>query len=385
MKTRFIAKSLMVSTAVCALALGLNFGGHGAPSFTSRAFAEEGSGHTGGSGGDDHGDKGHKGGQNGKGQGSGTAGHGANAGKGVKDKVFEEGEGPSDDAKGPGYMGGKAETGKPGGAGTKKGDLYGDMWVILRDANGVPILTPEGYVQPLDAEGNPLPLDAEGAPLDPTKVVEVELSRLNVGRSPSKVLDRQLEDAVSQINAADSVSLDASGRIVTTTGGEVKTIDSPLANLALYTALISSGSIPGLDASKLGDLTYLADGAKTSKDVMEAASLLAAAGDKSGSFNVDTVEYLNGIVGISGTLTGTDGKTYVDYSSVNYDRETTYGSMTVQVLVETTPGTYTTQTVNVYEAVFGSKDASGTNAEGFAQAVDDARAVLLYVHDNAPR
>lgn len=382
MKTRVIVKSVMVSTAVCALALGLNLS-HGAPSFTSQAFAEEGSGHTGS--GDDHGSSGHKGGQSGKGQGSGTAGHGANAGKGVKDKVFEEGEGPSSDAKGPAYMGGKATTGKPGGAGTKKGDTFGDMWVIERNADGTPKLTPEGFVQPLDKNGNPIPLDAEGAPIDPSLVVEVELSRLNVGRSPSKVLDRQLTDAVNQINSADSVSLDASGRIVTTTNGEAKTIDSPLANLALYTALVSSGSIPGLDPAKLGNLSYLADGTRTSADLMESASLLAAAGDKTGSFNVDTVEYLNSIVRLNGTITGTDGKTYIDYSSVTYDRATTYSGEKVQVLVETSPGMYETKTVDVYEAVFGSKDASGTNAEGFAQAVDDARAVLLYVHDNAPR
>ena len=374
----------MASAAVCALVLGANLGGHEAPSFTSQAFAEEGSGHTGGSGGSG-GDKGHKGGENGKGQGSGSAGHGANAGKGVKDKVFEEGEGPSAEAKGPGYMGGKAETGKPGGAGTKKGDTFGDMWVIERNADGTPKLTPEGFVQPLDKDGNPIPLDAEGAPIDPSLVVEVELSRLNVGRSPSKVLTRQLTDAVDQINAADSVSLDASGRIVTTTAGEAKTIDSPLANLALYTALVSSGSIPGLDPSKLGDLAYLADGTRTAKDVMEAASLLAAAGDKSGSFNVDTVEYLNSIVKLNGTITGTDGKTYIDYSSVDYDRATTYSGEKVTVLVETSPGKYETKELDVYEAVFGSKDASGTNAEGFAQAVDDSRAVLLYVHDNAPR
>jgi hypothetical protein len=282
-------------------------------------------------------------------------------------------------------MGAKATTGKPGGAGTKKGDTFGDMWVIERNADGTPKLTPEGFVQPLDKNGNPIPLDAEGAPIDPSLVVEVELSRLNVGRSPSKVLDRQLTDAVNQINSADSVSLDASGRITTTTNGEAKTIDSPLANLALYTALVSSGSIPGLDPAKLGNLSYLADGTRTSADLMESASLLAAAGDKTGSFNVDTVEYLNSIVRLNGTITGTDGKTYIDYSSVTYDRATTYSGEKVQVLVETSPGMYETKTVDVYEAVFGSKDASGTNAEGFAQAVDDARAVLLYVHDNAPR
>ena len=197
------------------------------------------------------------------------------------------------------------------------------------------------------------------------------------------MLANALGDAVDQINAADSISLDASGRIVTTTDGVAKTIDSPLANLALYSALITSGSIPGVDSSKLGSLSYLADGTITAKDLDAAAAMLAAAGDKTGSFSVDTVEYLNAIAGIEGTLTGADGKTYVDYSSFSYDRSDVYGSETVTVLIETSPGVYTSTPVNVYEAVFGSTDATGTNAEGFAQAVDDARAVLLYVHDHS--
>lgn len=378
MKKNFVKNALLATTAVCALTLGLNFTPIVSLSAFSQAQAEEDGGHSGSTG--DHSDKGHKGGENGKGQGgAGTTGHGTNAGKGIEGKVFEEGEGP-DGTHGPGYMGGKSSTGQ---SGTKKGDLLGDMVLILRDENGVPILNADGYVQPVDAEGNPIPLNAEGEPVDPTQVVEVELGRLNVSRSPDKVLANALGDAVEQINAADSVSLDASGRIVTTTDGVEKTIDSPLANLAIYVALITSGSIPDVDASKLGSLSYLADGALTTKDLDTAAAMLAGAGDKTGSFSVDTVEYLNLIAGIEGTLTGADGKTYVDYSSFSYDRSDTYGTDTVTVLIETSPGVYTSTTVNVYDAVFGSTDASGTNADGFAQAVDDARAVLLYVHDHS--
>ena len=377
MKKNFVRNALLATTAVCALTLGLNYGPAVSVSSFSTAHAEEDGGHSGSTG--DHSDKGHKGGENGKGQGgAGTTGHGTNAGKGIKDKVFEEGEGP-DGTHGPGYMGGKETTGQ---SGTKKGDLFGDMVLILRDENGVPILK-DGYVQPIDKDGNPIELNSEGEPVDPSKVVEVELGRLNVGRSPSKVLANALGDAVDQINAADSVSLDASGRLVTTTDGVAKTIDSPLANLALYTALVTSGSIPGVDPSKLGSLSYLADGTITTKDLDAAASMLAAAGDKTGSFNVDTVEYLNAIAGIEGTVTGPDGKTYVDYSSFTYDRSDVYGAATAQVLIETSPGVYTSTTVNLYEAVFGSTDATGSNADGFAQAVDDARAVLLYVHDHS--
>ncbi len=41
------------------------------------------------------------------------------------------------------------------GGGGRLGEILGDLNVLLRDANGVPILTPEGCQQPLDAAGFP--------------------------------------------------------------------------------------------------------------------------------------------------------------------------------------------------------------------------------------
>jgi hypothetical protein len=284
------------------------------------------------------------------------------------------------------YGGGRETTGKPGGAGTKQGDVYGDMWVILRDANGVPILNAAGFVQPLDKDGNLIPLDAEGAPIDESLTVAVELGRTNVARSPSKVLDQRLDEVVSAINSATAASLDSSGRLVLTIDGVAQTIDSPLENLAVYKALISTGTIPGItDPSKLGDLSYLADGAKTADDLKAAAGFLAGATDKEAPLSLDEVVYLNQVLGVTGTITGPDGKTYVDYSTFTYDRQSTYGDMTAQVLVQTSPGVYETKTVNVYDTVFGGVDASGDSATAFATAAEDARAVLLYLHDNAPR
>ena len=97
------------------------------------------------------------------------------------------------------------------------------MYVILRDENGVPILTQlaDGtwVVQPIDANGNTLPLDAEGNLIDSSLAISVELGRLNVGRSPLTVLSSQYEEALKSINEADSVSVDASGRLVLTTDG----------------------------------------------------------------------------------------------------------------------------------------------------------------------
>ena len=48
------------------------------------------------------------------------------------------------------------------------------------------------------------------------------------------------------INAAKAVSLDDSGRLVLTTDGVAKTINSPLENLAIYKALMTTGTIPGI-------------------------------------------------------------------------------------------------------------------------------------------
>lgn len=382
MTTKFYGRMLMTSAAV--LALGIGFAISYDTVYPTAAYAQHSE-----SGGTDTGDKGKGKGQNqtkGQGQGQGGTGSGSSDG-GVKGHVFDEQEdGPSEEAKGPGYKGGRTTTGKPPGAGSKKGDLFGDLWVILRDANGVPILSAAGFVQPLDKDGNLIPLDAEGAPLDESLVVEVDFGRTNVARSPEKVLDKSLDAVVTAINAADSVAFDDAGRLVLTTDGVAKTIDSPLENLAIYETLMSTGSIPGItDPSKLGDLSYLADGTKTTADLTAATGFLAGSTDKESPLSVDEVVYLNAILGITGTITGTDGKTYVDFSSITYDREAVYGDETVSVLVETSPGIFEVKDVNVYEAVFASTQDTGTGADGFAQAADDARAVLLYVHDNAPR
>jgi hypothetical protein len=372
---RSFSKVLMASVAACALTFGLG-PAHLNPFSATPALAQDG-GHNGGG-------SGHAGsGQGGGGQGAGGSSAHGTPGKGLEGHVFEEDEGPSDEARGPRNAGGRDSTGKPATAGTKKGDLVSDLWVILRDENGVPILNEDGFVQPIDADGNLIPLDAEGAPIDESLTQEVELGRTNVARSPTKVIEKSLDEAVSSINAADSVSLDESGRLVLTTDGVEKTIDSPLENLALYEALVSNGTIPGItDPSKLGDLSYLVDGVKTTQDLDASVGFLAGATDKEAPLSVDEIVYLNSILGIPGTITGPDGATYVDYSSFTYDREATYGDMTVQALVETSPGTYETQTVNVYDTVFDSTQATGTAADGYAVAADDARAVLLYVHDN---
>jgi hypothetical protein len=129
-----------------------------------------------------------------------------------------------------GEKGGKSGMGggKPAGAGAKKGDLFGDMYVIWGETQGIPILSDASLVQPLDVDGAPIELDAEGAPVDPTLAQEVKHARLNVGRAPTKLLNRRAEEVITLLNTATATSLNPAGRLALTVGGVEKTIDSPL-------------------------------------------------------------------------------------------------------------------------------------------------------------
>ncbi|MDD9732362.1 hypothetical protein PVW46_20895 [Mameliella sp. AT18] len=148
----------------------------------------------------------------------------------------------------------------------------------------MPILTADGFVQPLDADGNPIPLDEEGKPLDETLTVEVELGRLNVERAPSRVIDSRADEIIDLLTSATEISTDAAGRLVLTIDDAEKTIDAPLDNLPVYYALLTTGSIPGLTPDDLAGTEYdfLVDGAYTSANLAFSSALLAAATDKEG-------------------------------------------------------------------------------------------------------
>ncbi len=320
--------------------------------------------------------------------------------KGKKTDKVEESEEDSDR---PEWAGTSGKEGKPGQpnqeSGTKKGDIYGDLYVVVRDANGVPILDADGNVQvyyidpttkvltcciPRDAEGNLLPTLADGTPVLPT---EVELGRLSVGRSPTRVLSAQYEEALNTINSATSVdgvasiALDAAGRIVVTLAdGTIKTIDSPLENLALYVELLNTGTLSGVTVTLPSSLSFLTDGTLTTQDLQIAASLFAAASDKTVTVTVDSIEYMNSILSIDGKLPAD----YVDYTTFTYDRAAIYSNLTVDALVLQPDGTYKVEPVNVYEAVFSSTPLTADNVAGFTAATDDARLVIDYLHNYAP-
>lgn len=309
------------------------------------------------------------------------------------DKIFRAE--PSEDSDRPvwaGVKGGKAGGGgQPTGAGTKKGDLFGDMVVLLRDANGVPILTTDGLVQVIayvyDPSGNLVPLkDASGklvvipynaeGDLLPTVTVdgvtydvygaEVDLGRLSVGRAPTKVLQHSLDEALAKLKSATTITVDSTGRLVV----DGVTIDSPLENLALYLDYMKDGSIAGV----------------TLPSAFNPAALLAAAADKTGIITVDTVVYMNSILGINNLAADPDQ--YYDFSTVSYDRATTWSTATATVLV-LKDGVYVPTVVNLYEAVFDSTNWVDPTAVGgaddFAAAANDYLQVIEFVHDNAVR
>ena len=332
---------------------------------------------------DSHGDRGSQG-QRGQGRESGEAG--TRGHRGLDSILRDIATGEEEDSDRPDWAGGGGgpndRGGRPADAGSTRGDLYGDMYVILRDENGVPILSPEGFVQPIDADGNPIPLDEEGAPIDPSLAIEVELGRMNVGRSPSQVLDRRASEVITLLSTATEVALDPAGRLVLTVDGVARTIDSPLENLAIYVALMTTGTIPGVTDLPGTEYDFLVDGTFTTQDMAAAVSFLAAASDKVEPLVTDDVAYMNAILGINTATVGTVTYSDVDYSDFAYDRSDAYDSITTTVLVQQPDGTWVPQEVSIYEAVFGSEDfsASGT-LSAFAQAADDARAVVNFLHE----
>ncbi|WP_162915055.1 hypothetical protein [Desertibaculum subflavum] len=329
------------------------------------------------------------------GAGQGQGGKGG-AGKGGIDRILKAPP-PDSDSDRPawaGVKGGKSGGGgKPAGAGSKKGDLYGDLYFIVRDPNGVPVLVdglPQVYAFVTDASGNLVPLIVDGqaviiprneeGDLVTTVTIgtttynvvpgEIELGRTNVARSPSRVLDKALESVSTAIASATTVTIDASGRLVI----DGATVDSPLENLALYVELMNPTVLSGsLDLSKL-PTTY------------STAAFLAAASDKTGTISVDTLVYLNSILKVN-TVSGTT-TIYYDYSTYNYDRLSTWSNVTATVLV-LKDGVYVPTVVNIYEAVFSSTNWTDPTATGgaddFAKAADDYLQVIEYIHDNEVR
>lgn len=325
---------------------------------------------------------------------------------------------------------GSGGTGGSGAGGSGSGEVLGDLVVLLRDARGIPILTAEKCQQPLAADDTLIPVDPLTCAVvagNETKLQAVDFARMSVARSPAKVMDKQMADVLVNVSTAQCLTLDSAGRLVysspdsadvdgdgNTTELVSSAVDSPLQNLAIYRELMTKGA--------LGTPAIALPNPFTQYGILDtAAKALGAASDKGGKINIDLVVYLNQILGldqlpqeqlavlkipltirqeVKGQVVEVT-KYFLDYSHYNYERSQTYGNLPFpQNIPAKSPKIgffdYLTPTLNlaadgrplfniisalIVPTVFESLP-SKVDIGGFAQAGDDARAVIDFMHSH---
>jgi hypothetical protein len=317
--------------------------------------------------------------------------------------------------------GGGGGQGGGGGGGSTTGDLYGDQYVFLRDldpsdggGSGEPVL---------DGNGNPILVGTNGEPIyyvanadgdyeipaeDLIFAQTVELERANVARAPDKVLEKSLGEALAKIEAAAVVTTDAAGRVVC----DGAAIDSPLENLALYQHLLTNGGTTDWSGVVAGAGTNWPDAlAALLGTGWDPSALLGAAFSKESPISMDAVLYENTTLGVNATST-VNGELVVDYfgftaggtESYDYDRAGRYADVWIQWYEDTDADPTDLELVQatVLDAVFGGQDwadqyielspdglsfvpvdASGSGLNDWAQAADDSRAVINFMHERA--
>lgn len=309
--------------------------------------------------------------------------------------------------------------GRPPGAGTKKGDLFGDQYVLYRDVdptdgggNGEPVLDQNGQPILVGSDGLPIyyVLTTDGdyeIPADRLPYAQtVDLGRANVARAPDAVMNKSLDAALAKVEAATTVSTDAAGRILC----DGVAIDSPLENLALYKYLMTAGGHtewPAVVTHWSAVFQALVGGDHLHPE-WDPSSLLGAAFAKESPISLDAVLYENTVIGVNPTTQSASGLS-VDYfeftngqnEAYTYDRAARFSDTWLQWYADTDgdPTTLELVQASVMDAVFNdvvwtdeylsigadpsvfvtaSAERSGLN--DFAQAVDDARAVINFMH-----
>ena len=299
-----------------------------------------------------------------------------------------------------------AGSGKPDQPGQGKGDLYGDQYVLLRDVspndgggNGEPLLDANNQQILVGSDGSLIyfeldPLTGEyEIPADKIDLVqEVELGRANVARAPDSVMERALNDALTKIGTATVVGADAAGRIT----ADGVAIDSPLENLALYKYLMTAGGEQAWPAVMDHWPESIAG-----LENWDPSSLLGAAFDKTIPISLDAVLYQNTTLGVntvSGSTVTYFGFTENNAETYDYSREARWGDTYIQwyANLDADPELELVPPTSVYDAVFGGVEwedeylqpdgtvgpATSSGVNDFAQAVDDARAVINFMHES---
>lgn len=273
---------------------------------------------------------------------------------------------------------------------TNKGEIFGDLWALIRDEDGVPILDANNCPQPVSVNGGTVPMAfdpdsgecaiVEGYEDD---VIELELGRLNVVRvalTNPRVLDRALYDVMNSINASVGLKLDLSGRLAygvddgTGALDYYQTVDSPLAGLALYWALMRWGKLEG-------SVEIMQDGSWTTVDLAIKPELEQQLTDEGLLFLMTGTTACQNDPAECGTNRLASG--YVDYSAFNHTTQTVYSGAQVD-FVERQPVdlscAYGDRTEDVWERVLASDDYTGSNIEAFVKQAEDTRNVIQFIH-----
>jgi hypothetical protein len=297
-----------------------------------------------------------------------------------------------------------------------KGGLYGDLWVLNRDVNGVPLLDANGCVMPLpsgpitmteiDQDGNPVEIPLETVPmmLEEYKdglfkctvvpgyedyVIEVEIGRLNCVRSfltNPGMLNKHLYEAVSNINTGVLVKRDLAGRLVYSTqvlDGEGQplldeygdpvladhTIDSPMENIALYRALLKWGKLDGvtLNIKQEGVDTQVTLEIADTVDVYSHGMEFLKYGDETGQ-----------------GLGHHPDSSYADFSLFSHLSKADYDQVPIDYVERVTNGVCAYREVlgdNLWNRVQGGDDVLHGNIEGFVAQADDVRKTILFTHN----
>ncbi len=359
---------------------------------------------------------------------------------------------PAMAATGSGNGSGAGQGGNGGSTGGATGSEYADLNVVLRAVDGTPIL--ETYVVPATAETaatteycpqpvsyssipgvassttNPVdgqkvwlvPLMGEligtqafsesSSACDPQPqyamfVTPTDLARLNLARTTDTVLAQKLSDVEAKLAVGKNIALESTGRISI----DGTPIDAAPENAAIYQALMTTGTIPGLPASLAGPPARIPGtppGNQNSQfDAWKLAAMaLGAAADKKTPLSVDAVEYYNRIIGLSAlygaaasanpswkvnfitsAYPGTapaGAEQFVDYSGFTYNRSQTFtgsatwlDTATLKWKVEPILGVVPWQNLSPE-----SSSGTLTGVLAFAQLADDVRALCNFIPDN---
>ena len=271
-------------------------------------------------------------------------------------------------------------------------NLYGDLWVLVRDDYGAPVLDANGCVQPVASEPIEWP---DGIVRDTVPMVleefmdgqfkctvvagfeeftiELEIGRLNMVRTLARnpdVFGRALEEVISNINAALEVRSDPAGRLVLVTeqDGELveASVDAPRDNLAMYMALMKEGRIAGYGPARR------VDGVQMPPQWLEISPTL----------DLGELAYLrDGTPGREGGVGLING--YADLSGTVHNRQEDYQTQRVSYVqyVADSDCHYQDMEGDVWTRVFAEEPYYGENIAGFTTHADDARRTIVFMHD----